>query len=99
MLAILAKITLEPGSVDSYLQAARPILTLTREEPGCTHYAFSRCVENAAVVWITEEWESEQALQDHLRSPHITAFLNQIKSMAVLSVEVRKYGVSSVGGL
>jgi len=99
MLAILAKIVLEPSSVTPYLKAAESILPTTRREAGCSHYAFARCVENPDVIWITAEWESEQALQDHLKSPHITAFLDDIKSMGVRSVEVRKYSVSAVGGL
>jgi len=99
MLSILAKIVLEPTSVAPYLKAAESILKPTRLEAGCTHYAFARCIETPTVLWITEEWDSEQALQDHLKSPHITFFLDQIKTMGVLSVEVRKYQVSSVGGL
>ena len=99
MLALLAKIVLDPNSVTAYLEAAEPILPATRLEAGCTHYAFARCVEDDNVIWITEEWDSEQALQDHLKSSHITAFLDQIKILGVQSVEVRKYTVTSVGGL
>jgi quinol monooxygenase YgiN len=99
MLTILAKIVLELESIAPYLKAAESILTLTRLEAGCTHYAFARCVENPQAVWITEEWDSEQALQDHLKSAHVTAFLDQIRTMGVVSVDVRKYQVSSVGGL
>jgi quinol monooxygenase YgiN len=99
MLAILAKIVLDPHSVAAYLKAAEPILPATRLESGCTHYAFARCVEHDNVIWITEEWDSEQALQDHLKSPHITTFLQQISNLGVKSVEVRKYTVSAVGGL
>jgi quinol monooxygenase YgiN len=99
MLAILAKIVLDAGSTEAYIQAADSIMEPTRHEHGCTHYAFARDVEDPNVVWITEEWDSEQDLQNHLQSPHITAFLEHTRSLNLLSVEVRKYQVSSVGGL
>ena len=99
MLAIIAKVTLDPGAVAAYLEAAKPIIPATRNEAGCNHYAFARCVENPGVVWIMEEWTSEQALQDHLRSPHITAFLATVQPLKLLGVDVKKYQVTSVGGL
>ena len=87
MLAILAKIFLQPTSVAPCLKAAESILMPTRLEAEYTHYAFARCIENPTVLRITGKSNSQQALQDHLKSPHITSFLDQIKTMGMLSVQ------------
>jgi quinol monooxygenase YgiN len=99
MIAIAAKITLDPQSADTYIEAARQIIPLSRAEAGCNHYAFGRDVDHHNIIWITEEWTSEQALLDHLASPHIVAFLARTASMKLLAVDVKKYDVRSVGGL
>jgi quinol monooxygenase YgiN len=99
MIAISARITVAPDFIDAYLKASSLILAPTRKEAGCNFYAFGRDIEDANVVLISEEWISEQALLNHLGSPHITEFLQKTQTMKLLGVEVKKYKVSSVGGL
>jgi quinol monooxygenase YgiN len=99
MIAISARITISPDFADAYAKAALAIIPATRKEAGCNYYAFGRDIEDSNVVLISEEWTSEQALRDHLKSPHITDFLEKTQSMKLQSVEVKKYDVSSVGGL
>lgn len=99
MIAISAKVTLDPQFADAYVDAARPIIPISRTEAGCNHYAFGRDVDAPNIVWITEEWTSEQALLDHLKSPHITEFLAKTQSMKLLGLDVKKYDVRSVSGL
>ena len=99
MIAISARVVLAAESVAAFAQAALPIIPATRGEAGSMLYAISHDIENPNVFWISEEWESEQALQDHLKSPHVTAFLAIVATLQMLSLDVRKYQVSSVGGL
>lgn len=99
MIAISAKITISPDFADAYVKAALAIIPSTRKEAGCNYYAFGRDIEDSNVVLISEEWTSEQALRDHLKSPHITDFLEKTQSMKLQAVEVKKYDVRSVGGL
>ena len=99
MIAISAKITVAPEFTDAYVKASLEIIPVTRKEAGCNFYAFGRDLEDANVILISEEWTSDQALRDHLQSPHITAFLEKTQSMKLQSVDVKKYDVRSVGGL
>ena len=99
MIAISARITLAPEFTDAFGQAAAAIIAPTRKESGCNYYAFGRDIEDANVVLISEEWETEQALLAHLQSAHITDFLQKTKTMKMLGFEVKKYRVSSVGGM
>ncbi|MRV71664.1 antibiotic biosynthesis monooxygenase [Duganella sp. FT92W] len=99
MIAISARITLAPEFTDAFSDAAAAIIAPTRKEAGCNYYAFGRDLEESNVILISEEWASEQALLDHLKSPHITDFLRKTQSMTMLGFDVKKYRVSSVGGM
>lgn len=99
MIAISAKITVDPHSADAYVDAARQIIPLSRAETGCNHYAFGRDIDHPNIVWITEEWTSEEALREHLATPHIVAFLARTEALKLLAVDVKKYDVRAVGGL
>ncbi|MFV0277581.1 MAG: putative quinol monooxygenase [Parahaliea sp.] len=97
MLAIIAKVTLGAGSVDDYIAAAQPLVAPTLEEPGCQWYAMSRDICDPNVIWISEQWESQEHLFAHLRTAHIKNFIEVTSRMEVLSLEARQYEVSSVG--
>lgn len=97
MLAISARIELDPTSVDAYLEAAQPVISATRSEKGCNQYAFGRDVLEPNVIWICEEWESDADLDAHLRSEHIASFMAAVAELDIRSMDVKKYDVSSVG--
>ena len=50
------------------------------------------------MVWISEEWESEEALMAHLQTPHISHFITLAQGMQILDADIKKYTVSAVGG-
>lgn len=99
MIALSARAVLAAESVAAFTEAALPIIPATRAEAGCMLYAIARDIENPNTFWFSEEWDSEEALQCHLQSPHITKFLAIVATLQLLSLDVRKYQVSSVGGL
>lgn len=99
MIAISARVELAPGDIDSYVQAAAPVVPVTREEKGCLLYAMARDIREDNVIWISEEWETEEDLFAHLRSDHIREFLARTETLEIRAMEVRKYEVSSVGPL
>ena len=97
LIAISARLEIEAGRIDEYLAAVSDIIERTRAEAGCRVYAFARDIQIPNVLWISEEWDSDDALNEHLKSPHIQAFLKRVADIALPSVDVRKYTVSAVG--
>ena len=95
---VSARIQLHRDSWESYLAAAQIIVPLTRQENGCVHYGFSIDLIEDCVVWISEEWESEEALMAHLQTPHISHFITLAQGMQILDADIKKYTVSVVGG-
>ncbi|SDN82435.1 putative quinol monooxygenase [Pseudomonas jinjuensis] len=100
IIAITARLVIEPTRIDEYLAAAAEIaIPHTRAEAGCRLYAFARDIELPNVVWISEEWESDAALGQHLQSDHITRFLQKVADIQLLDMDVRKYSVSGIGSV
>ena len=97
MLAIIARVELAAGDADAYVDAAGPLVAPTMEEGGCQWYAIARDICEPNVVWISEQWESKEALDNHLRQPQIKDFLEVVSALNILSMETRQYEVASVG--
>lgn len=98
-IAISARLVIEPGRVDEYLQAAQDVIRHTREEQGCELYAFARDIQQPNVIWISEQWQSDAALQQHFATEHLGRFLKRVADIELLDIDVRKYEVASIGSL
>jgi quinol monooxygenase YgiN len=98
MLFISAKVELASAQEAArYAELASAIVEPTRAEKGCNLYAFSRDVSDDKVIWISEEWESEEDLTAHLKTQHIADFLVAIADVNMVAMDDRKYEISSVG--
>ena len=97
MLAIIARVELAAEDADAYIEAASRLVAPTRQEPGCQWYAMGRDLCDPNVVWISEQWESKEALDNHLRMQQIKDFLEVASALKILSMETRQYEVTSVG--
>lgn len=96
MLFISARLEIDPAHADAYIAAAEAIVAPTRAEKGCNVYAFSRDIVDSNIVWISEEWDSEEDLMAHLSTPHIADFLKKTQAFNILSMDARKYEIASV---
>ena len=94
---VSARFKLHQDSWEDYLEAAKIIILPTRQEQGCVHYGITLDLIEDHVIWITEEWESEEHLMTHLSAPHVSDFLQKASGFQILDAEVKKYTVSEVG--
>ena len=67
---------------------ASGVADAVRGEDGCIHYDYYFSAKDENVVFLFEEWESENHQQVHLTQPHI-ATLKQIKEKYIKSTELR----------
>ena len=98
-IAITARLVIEPGRVDEYLRAAQEVIGHTREEPGCQLYAFARDILQPDVIWVSEQWQSDAALQQHFATEHLGRFLQRVAGIELLEMDVRKYEVARIGSI
>lgn len=87
MIYVIATVTLKPGCLEDFVQVARPCIEATRKEQGCRLYDLSASVTDPERATFIEEWDSREALEAHLHSPHIALFRTANKPF-VLSAKV-----------
>jgi quinol monooxygenase YgiN len=57
-----------PSDRDAYLAETLETMRISRSEPGCLEYVFAADPVEADRVVLSERWESNEALDDHLRA-------------------------------
>ncbi len=95
MIAIIARVVIAPGDADKYVELARALVEPTRKEKGCEVYGMSRDICEPNVVWISEQWATQEDLDNHLSTPLIKDFLDKTSSLEVLSMDDRQYEYTS----
>ena len=67
----------------------------TLKERGCIDYAFSVDLNNPNVLRITELWEDLKSLQDHLKTPHVDIFRNEMAKNPI-EIEAHFYEANEI---
>lgn len=90
MIHAIATIRLREGRADEFLHLFRELAVRVRAEPGCLEYA-AACDAPTAIpiqppvrpdtVTVFEKWTDGAALQAHLDSGHVAAFLDRTRGM------------------
>lgn len=83
-IARYAKARAKPGQGDALASLLLEVADNLREVPGCQLYVINRAVEDQDVVWVTEQWRSQEQLDAALASegareriPEVLALLDE----------------------
>jgi quinol monooxygenase YgiN len=99
MLIVAGKIRLDPARRKVAISSSLEVMTATRAEPGCISYTFSADLADAGVFHIFEEWESQEALDAHFKTPHMATFQAAMGGFGIQEMSVQKYSGASAGPL
>ena len=72
LLTVIAHMRAKPGREQDLRQALKALVQPTTQEAGYVNYDLHQSVEDPAVFY--ENWESAQALDAHLETPHLEQF-------------------------
>ena len=97
MIVIAGSITLDASKREEAFAAAREMMEETHKEAGNAAYVFSADLVEDGVLHIFEQWESQEALDSHFRTPHMAEFQKLIPTFGVKDMSVQKYEISSIG--
>ena len=78
MFVIAGTLTMDPEKVDAAMEAAVALMLGTRAEEGCIDYALSPDPSIPGGVRIFEKWTTEEAINGHMRAPHMADFQSQV---------------------
>lgn len=95
MLVLAVQAPIKPDARDAATEAARRMVQETRKEPGCTHYGFSWDVTDPCLLRVIEEWESQEALDLHMKSPHMAELSAALGPILAGPMLIKRYVVDT----
>lgn len=90
MICVIATIEVVEGRCEDFLAEFRRVVPQVLKEPGCLAYAPMVDVATGIglqtparpdVVTVVEQWESIEALEDHLIAPHMIEYRKRVKGL------------------
>jgi quinol monooxygenase YgiN len=74
LLTVIAHMRAQPGREQDLRDALTALVEPTSKEEGYVNYDLHQSVDDPAVFFFYENWESAQALEAHLATPHLEHF-------------------------
>ena len=94
MLIVSGTISMEPSGHDAAVELIRPLVEATLAEPGNVSYGFWADLSTPGVFHVYEEWESDEAMGEHMASEHMANFLVGMGSLPITGTELTQHRVS-----
>ena len=88
---VVGSFSARPGKEREAEEAFRAVLEPTHAEQGCVLYALHRGVDDPRRLTFIERWDSREALDAHLSSPHIDELLARADDLFGDSAEIVVY--------
>lgn len=90
---VVARVVARPGQVEELRALLRGLIEPTRKEPGCVTYELLQNTTDPTDFTFVEEWRSEEELDAHLHSPHVTQARSRLSALAAVAPDIRRYTV------
>lgn len=76
LLTVIAYMRAQPGKEQELKDALEALVAPTRQEAGYVTYEMYQGLEDPAVFFFYENWESAAHLDAHLQAPHLTQLID-----------------------
>ena len=96
-IVVVGSLKARPGKEDEAAQALADLVEPTHAEAGCILYALHKGVDDPSRFAFVERWESRQAIDDHLASPHIAALLERVDELFAEAPDIVMYDARPAG--
>jgi quinol monooxygenase YgiN len=71
---VIGRIRLKPGRRAAFLEAAKPLIDATRQEPGCIFFETAVSPDDPDGMLVAHCYRDEAAHTAHLETAHVRAF-------------------------
>lgn len=90
-IVVLAHARAKNGSDALLEKAFRKAIAPTHAEQGCLKYALNQSVEDKHVFVMIEKWTSQEALDQHLKAPHIQELFKKLPDLLERPMQIQVY--------
>jgi len=73
---------------DKVLGAVNDMVLASNKEAGCLHYGFYEDLEMQGHFRLHEEWSDRKALDRHMQTPHMRAFMKALSTIEIVDQSV-----------
>jgi quinol monooxygenase YgiN len=94
MIVISGIITLDPANNNRMVELTSTLVAATRAEPGNIAYEYTNDPTDPSRWRVFEEWEDEDAINAHMGSEHMAAFLGAAGELGITGAELHRYDVA-----
>lgn len=91
MIYVIATLTARPDTVDATRDALASLIEPTRAENGCLGYTLTQSADRPEVFVTVEQWESQDAADAHMTTPHVQAALAAAGSLLGAAPDIQSY--------
>lgn len=91
MIVVIARLTVKPDKKDELMELAKPLISATREEPGCNSYTLLDDRFDPSSCTFVEEWKDKEALRQHIKTPHFGEFMGKSKELMAAGMKLTLY--------
>ncbi len=81
MITVTAKCNLLQGTKEEYKNRVLELISETRKEDGCIEYSLYEDVNSQDSICFIEKWESQEALDKHMKSQHFTRIVPMLREL------------------
>jgi quinol monooxygenase YgiN len=78
MIKVVAKANYYEDKVEDAIKLYEELVKETRKENGCISYSLFKDTKDPSILTMIEEWESQEALDLHIKSNHFTTIVPMI---------------------
>jgi quinol monooxygenase YgiN len=86
---VVATFQARPGKESELRAALLGLLAPTRKEAGCLNYDLHQAPDDPARFLFHENWTTKAALDAHLQSPHLKAFVPRVDELCTAFPEIK----------
>ena len=91
LLTVVAEMLAKPGKEETLKAQLLAMVAETRKEDGCVQYDLHISTKEPGRFVFYENWTSEETLDRHLKTPHLTAFGKAAPELLAEPVRVLTY--------
>lgn len=94
MIIVNGSVRFGAGEIDRLRDSMARNVEATRAEDGCEHYAYAVDISDPNLLHVSERWRDDSAIERHMASPHMGAFMAEIGASKFEAISIKAYEAS-----
>jgi quinol monooxygenase YgiN len=99
MVVVVGRVQTDAARREALIRVGQAVAAASREEPGCISYRLYEDTERENEFVFVEEWESNEALQQHFATSHIAEFMQAVPEAIVAPPDVKFHTIAKTADL